>query len=110
MPLGVTPYLGRHQVLGHLCQQPVHHSAWQAAVIFTQDALQLTVHLRSDTLGTGTNHDGFALVPGELPTATHHYVDALPGLAPNGPWHWARARIDGCMSPAHLLVLQALQQ
>ena len=32
------------------------------------------------------------------------------GLAPTGPWHWARARTGGWMSPAHLLVLQALQQ
>ena len=56
--------------------------------------------------GQGSVTFCFALLPGELP--------AMPmccrGLAPTGPWRWARARIDGWMSPAHLLVLQALQQ
>lgn len=53
---GSDPHLGCCQVLGHLCQQPVHHSAWRAAVIFPQDVLQLAVRLRSVTLGTGIGH------------------------------------------------------
>ena len=61
MPLGVTPHLGCRQVLGHLCQQPVHHSARRAAVVFPQGALQLTVRLRSVTLGTRISHARFAL-------------------------------------------------
>ena len=55
-PLGVTPHLGCRQVLGHLSQQPVHHSARRAAVTFPQDVLQLAVRLRSVTLGTGISH------------------------------------------------------
>ena len=56
MPLGATPHLGCCQVLGHLSQQPVHHSARRAAVTFPQDVLQLAVRLRSVTLGTGISH------------------------------------------------------
>lgn len=55
-PLGVTPHLGCRQVLGHLSQQPVHHSARRAAVTFPQDVLQLAVRLRSVTLGAGISH------------------------------------------------------
>ena len=80
MPLGATPHLGCCQVLGHLSQQPVHHSARRAAVTFPQDVLQLAVRLRSVTLGTGISH--VLLCPSSRGAARHASV--LPGPGTHG--------------------------
>ena len=79
-PLGVTPHLGCRQVLGHLSQQPVHHSARRAAVTFPQDVLQLAVRLHSVTLGTEISP--VLLCPSSRGAARHASV--LPGPGTHG--------------------------